>query len=156
MRDLTPLGAPCGGVGSRFDFRSRPQHGTGELVEVAAGPGARRVCGEVRRGQRGLIVSGASALATRQESNDADPLSVGFSTHSTRTQAACPPCNTSHSPSLYALALPRNNGLTLAGRNAPLCRALDSGVRLSEGVSREVAVLDAVDAHQGTDNAEQK
>jgi hypothetical protein len=46
--------------------------------------------------------------------------------------------------------------LTLAGRNTPLCRALDSGVRLSEGVSREVAVLDAVDAHQGTDNAEQK
>jgi hypothetical protein len=44
----------------------------------------------------------------------------------------------------------------LAGRNAPLCRALDSGVRLSEGVSREVAVLDAVGAHHAADKAEQK
>jgi len=60
------------------------------------------------------------------------------------------------SASLYAPRSAEEQRLTLAGRNAPLCRALDSGVRLSEGVSREVAVLDAVDAPQGTDNAEQK
>jgi hypothetical protein len=41
-------------------------------------------------------------------------------------------------------------------RNAPLCPALDSGVRLSEGVYRGDAVLDAVDAHHAADKAEQK
>jgi hypothetical protein len=57
VRDLTPLGAPCGGVGSRFDFRSRPQHGTGELVEVAAGPGVRRGVGKCAGANVWLILS---------------------------------------------------------------------------------------------------
>jgi hypothetical protein len=45
-------------------------------------------------GQRGLIVSEEPASATRQQSNDADLLSVGFPTGSTRMWTACPSCNT--------------------------------------------------------------
>jgi hypothetical protein len=51
-RPRSPSWCPLvGGLGSCFGVRSRPQHGTGEFVEVAAGP--RRVegvCGEMRRG----------------------------------------------------------------------------------------------------------
>ncbi len=69
-------------------------------VEVAAGPSAWRG-GEMRRGQRRPIVSGKSASATRQQSDGAGLLSVGFSTRSTRMPAACPPRNTR--PSLRLL-----------------------------------------------------
>ena len=59
-------------------------NGTGESVEVAAGPGARRGVGKCAGANVWLILSEESASAKRQESNAADLLSVGFSTRSTR------------------------------------------------------------------------
>jgi hypothetical protein len=92
-RPQSPSRCPLGiGVLLR---QSGPALSTGPVssVEVAAGPSAWRG-GEMRRGQRRPIVSGKSASATRQQSDGAGLLSVGFSTRSTRMLAACPPRNT--------------------------------------------------------------
>jgi hypothetical protein len=42
----------------------------------------------------GPIVSGELGISRGLQSNDADPLSVGFSTHLTGMSEACPQCNT--------------------------------------------------------------
>jgi hypothetical protein len=56
VRDLGPLRvAPCRGVGSHFDCPIPSHHGTGELVEVAAGPGARRGVGKCAGADDGPI-----------------------------------------------------------------------------------------------------
>jgi len=90
-----PFRCPLGDRGPVSASGPALSNGTGYFRRSSRGPRRTEGCGEVRRGQRGLIVSGESASAARQQSNDADPLSVGFSTRSTRMQAACPPCNTS-------------------------------------------------------------
>ena len=89
-----PFRCPLGDRGPVSASGPALSNGTGYFRRSSRGPRRTEGCGEVRRGQRGLIVSGESASAARQQSNDADPLSVGFSTRSTRMQAACPPCNT--------------------------------------------------------------
>jgi hypothetical protein len=94
-RPRSPLLCPlCRGIGVCFGVRSRPQHGTGDFRRSSRGPRRMEGCGEMRRGQAGLIVSENQHQPRAQQSNDADPLSVGFSTLSTRMQAVCPPGNT--------------------------------------------------------------
>jgi hypothetical protein len=133
------ISAACGST--RQDIRSRPRspswcplsgdwglvtkvrslpsaRGPGTSVEVAAAPGAWRGVGKCARGNAGPIVSGESASAVRLQSNDADPLSVGFSTLSTRMWAACPRRNTGDrqvGPAVKCAALRSRNSAATAG-----------------------------------------
>jgi hypothetical protein len=69
--------------------------GTGYFRRSSRGPQARGgVWGNAPGGIAGLIVQENQHQSARQQSNDADPLSVGFSTLSTTMYAACPACNT--------------------------------------------------------------
>ena len=92
-RSRSPFRCPLGIV---VLFRqSGPALSSGPVssVEVAAGPSAGRVLGNAP-GPTTADRFRERAAATRQQGDDAGLLSVGFSTHSTRMLAACPPRNT--------------------------------------------------------------
>ena len=85
---------PPGDWGLVSTVRSRPQLGTGEFRRSSRGPQRGEGVGKCAGADDGRSFLENPASATRQQSDSAGLLSVGFSTRSTRMLEACPPCNT--------------------------------------------------------------